>query len=158
MQGTEIELTNEPRGRFLEGIVSGTPVPGVAMQFVLGVAAVNGGMTYQVYSPSADGDPRLMAILLEDHLQGKTYLDAYVTGTRCFMYCPLPGDEMNIQVPSQQGTGSANAYTVGERLIAQHNTGAFIVESTSSVHAEFTSMEHYDAPVDAIGWVWAMRQ
>ena len=176
MLGSEILLTApQPRGVFLEGTLSDTNTiyPGAAMQ-VVSVSLPNasnfqgGQPLWQRYAPSADGDPRLCAILLPDWGQGQLFSTAYVNGARVFLYCPLAGEYMNILVPPQAGTGSANAYDVGMRLIPDHSVvsagsytnvgGGFITTATSSVMAWFMAMEHYDAPVDAPGWLWAQKQ
>jgi|SRR6185312_4499759 len=168
MKGSEILLTAaQPRGVFLEGLLAAnqTPYPGSAMMIVAGAALVNGEPTWTPYAPSADGDPRLAAILLPDSLQGQLYSTAYASpgasaGGRVFLYCPLAGEYMNIAVAPQVGTGSANAYTIGERMIPSHSTapGQFIQTSTSSVQAWFMSMEHYDATADAVGWLFSQKQ
>lgn len=156
MQGSKIIVASEPRGTFLEGVVSGTPYPGTVMQLQAGTAPVGGRFTWEAYNPSADGDPRLWAVLIEDDLEGFAFSTAYVSGNRCKLYCPIPGEHMNMLVAGQVGTGSANAFTIAERFIAQHGTGLLIKESTSATQAPFISLEHIDLPADQQGWVWCM--
>ncbi len=156
-KGAQIVVSADPRGKHLEGLVSGTPKPGTMMQIKAGVDAVFGRMTWEVYNPSATGDPRLVAILKEDNLQGKTINDAYVDGTRCFLYVPLEGEEMNVLVKGQAGTGSANAFLVGERLEAEKGTGKFLAEAVSSAISQFTVLEHIDEVPNTDTLVWCMR-
>ena len=159
MNGSEIVVTApKPRGVFVEGTINDTSYPGTAMQIVSGQTFLGGEPYWQHYAPSADADPRLCAILLADTEQGQLYSTAYAVGARCQVYCPLAGEYVNVIVAPQQGSSSANAYTIGERLVPQHTTGQFIIESTSSIQAWFMSMEHYDAPADLIGWLWCQKQ
>lgn len=158
MLGSEIVLASNPRGIFIEGTIDDTSTPGTAMEITPGAAFAGNQPHWRHYQPTADGDPRLCAILLPDSDQGQLFSTAYVSGARCFLYCPLPGEQINVLVALQPGTGSANAYTIGERLIPQHTTGQFIVESTSSFQAWFKSMEHVDIAADVIGWVWSIKE
>lgn len=156
-KGSDIILTSPPRGVFLEGIVSGTPSPGTVMQIKAGAAPVGGRHTWEVYNPTSDGDPRLVAVLLPDQLQGGIATAAYVSGTRCFMYVPLAGEEINMLAAGEPGTGSANAFTIGERLEIQHATGLLIQQSSSAGSAPFQSMEHIDEVPNTATLVWCIR-
>lgn len=160
-KGVEIVLESPPKGAFKEGIISGTPLPGTKMEIKNAVLPVGGRHTWQAYGTNAGmatGDPRLCAILDIDYLQGKTCQDAYVSGTRGKMYCPLPGEEMNVLVKAQTGTGSLNAYTIGERLHAEAGSGQYIAQATSANEADFISMEHVSVPADTAGLVWVIKQ
>ena len=68
----DIVISPEPRGRFFEGIVNGTPKPGVVMQLDLGVEKVGGKFRYEVANLGTEGDHRLgpIIVLLNDKLQG----------------------------------------------------------------------------------------
>lgn len=158
MLGTSIVVASNPRGLFLEGTIDDTSLPGTAMEMTPGAAFSGQEPHWRHYQPSADGDPRLCAILLPDMLQGQLYSTAYVAGARCFLYCPVAGEDMNVLVAPQAGTSSANAYTIGERLIPSHSSGEFIAEATSSFLAWFMVMEHVDIAADQTGWVWARKQ
>lgn len=154
MRGSLIMAESFPKGCFLEGIISGTPKPGTAMQIKAATELVAGEFTWEVYNPSADGDPRLMAILLEDDLQGGIYSTAYVSGTRGKLYVPLPGELINILLKDVSGTGDTHA--IGDRVMAEHGSGKFIVQSTSSGNGPFTLLETL-AAFTADGWCLAMR-
>lgn len=159
MRGSRIMVESDPRGVFLEGIVQGTPLPGTVMGIVPGVKMVGGRFTWEPLSITTPGDPRLIAVLLEDQLQGQVYSTAYVNGVRCFLYVPLPGEDINVLAAPEPGTGSANAYTIGERLtLSSSSSGMLIAEATSSVWAPFMSMEHIDFTADTAGLVWCKRQ
>jgi hypothetical protein len=75
------------------------------MEMVPGTADVAGTFTWAAYGTtaastgrgvSADGDRKVIAVLLEDEIQGKIYSDAYASGDRGLLYFPLPGDELNM--------------------------------------------------------------
>lgn len=124
--GNAIVVTS-PFGRKLEGIVSGTPKPGTWMQIKPSVAPINGRFTWEPAGTSGnvgDGAPRLLAILNIDLYQGKTADDAYVSGTRCFMWVPMPGDELNVRKADLSGTGTATEdLNVGEKMLIVDGTG-----------------------------------
>lgn len=160
MRGSSILLTVPNYGNAFEGTIVGTNLyPGIAVTVEAGVSVDGlGRMTWQPFTATSNGDPRLCCILLNDDEQGFIWSVPYVTGTRAKLYCPLSGDEMNICVAAEAGTGSANAYTVGERLMPQTPTGQHVVQSSSSGNATFASMEHLDVTPDVVGWLWCMRQ
>lgn len=147
--GNEIIVSANPRGVFLEGIVSGTPKPGTVMELVAGTAAVNGRFTYQVYQPGTDGNRRPIFILLPDQLQGKLATDAYVDGTRCFLYCPVAGEEFNMLVADVSGTG--DDHTIGELMIVDTGTGKLITTTGSPESEPFMLLEaSTDPTADAL--------
>jgi hypothetical protein len=159
LKNNEIVLASPPKGVFLEGIIGDTSKPGTVMQVSANVAPVSGRHTWVAYNPSADGDPRVIAVLIEDHLQGKNVSDAYVNGTRCFLYVPLPGEEVNVLTAGQAGTGSANEFDIGDRFVTQHGTGKQILQSVSANAAHFLCLEEItQVPVDTDTLVWCMRQ
>jgi len=94
---------------------------------------VNGKFTWEVADYDADGDQRLIAVLLEDDLQGKVSTDAYVTGTLCRLYCPLPGDELNMLLADVAGTGDDHA--IGDLLMVDDGTG-LLIATTGSPESE----------------------
>jgi hypothetical protein len=128
----------------------------------------SGEFAWTPYACSADGDPRIVAVVLDDPQGGyvacnagvapaNTPVNQYAIGARCPIYVPLPGDWINVLAAGEAGTGSANAFAFGARFIIQHNTGKLIVESTSSVSAPFVSMEHIDMTPDTDTLVFCMR-
>lgn len=141
-----IIVTQEPRGRFKECIVDGTPYPGTIMQIKAAVEQIGGRFTYEVYNQSADGERPQGAycILLEDALQGKTIDDAYVSGTRGFLYFPLPGDELLVRLGDVSGTG--DAHTIGEKMMVDDGTGEVIVTTGTPETEPFTCLETLAAP------------
>lgn len=139
-QGNEIIVTAVPRGVFLEGIVSGTPKPGTVMQVKAATEPVEGAYTWEVYNPDADGNQRLIAVLLPDQLQGKLATDAYVDGDRCFLYCPIPGEELNMLVAAA-GTGTGDSQAIGDLLIVNDGDGLLIATTGSPESEPFMVME-----------------
>lgn len=124
MRGNSIIVSANPQGKFLEGTIVGTPKPGTMMQ-LRNASWTNGRPSYEPYAPGVgDGAPRELIVLLTDELQGKTLSDAYVTGTRGFLYCPIPGEELNVRKADISGTGSATEdLDIGERLLIVDGTG-----------------------------------
>lgn len=145
MKGNEILLSENPRGRRTEGIVSGTPKPGTFMTLVAATEPDGTGRyTWEPYNRAADGNRALVAILLEDHLQGKGPDDAYVNGDRCFLYFPLPGDELNARVADAAGT--ADDVAIGDLFIIDDGTGK-LNATTGTPEAEvFQALETITDP------------
>lgn len=144
-KGNEIIVSAEPMGRFLEGIVSGTPKPGTCMQIKAATEPVGGRFTWEVYNADADGNQRLVAVLLPDALQGKTATDAYADGDRCFLYCPAAGEELNMLV-TDVNTGTSDAFAIGDLLIIDDGTGKLIDTTGSPEMESFICLETYADP------------
>jgi len=139
MQGNKILLASNPRGMFIEGSVSGTPLPGTLMTLKASTEPVGGRPTWEAYDRDADGDRALVAVLLEG-FSGATYADAYVTGERCQVYVPAAGEELNV-LASASGTGTGDSMAIGDLLIAVDGTG-LLVATTGDIESEpFQVME-----------------
>jgi hypothetical protein len=134
MRGNEILLSAEPKGRYVEGIISGTPLPGSLMEVVPGCTPVGGRLTYRAYSGSKQ--PTNL-ILLPDHLEGATATTAYVSGSRGFMYTMLSGDEANLLVGQTAGTGAAVA--IGDQL--EGEPGGLLIPLAGTGSASYTAQE-----------------
>lgn len=137
-----IVVSAAPAGRFLEGIISGTPKPGTLMQVKAGVEPVNGRHTWEAFS-GGDGEQTLVAILREDELQGKDCETAYVSGTRGFLYCPIPGDELLVRVAAP-GTGTGDNFAIAAKLIADGATGHFVATTGTPESEPFIVGETVD--------------
>ncbi len=145
--GNNILVTGEPKGNFLEGIISGTPSPGTAMEIVPATEPIGGRFTWRVYQPGTDGEQRIVAILLEDYLQGKLATSAYASGDRCQLYCPIPGDVMNILLADVAGT--ADTHAIGDLVIPDTGTGLWIATTGSPEMEPFVLLETLAAPTAA---------
>lgn len=132
-KGNSIIVSSEPRGVFIEGIITGTPKPGTVMQVDVSEDEVGGRLSWEVYNADADGNSRMIAVLLEDRLQGKLMADAYVTGTRGFLYVPAAGEMLNMLVADVGGT--ADTVTRGQLYIVDDGTG-LLVNTTGTPEAE----------------------
>jgi len=141
-KGNEIIVSANPKGRFLEGVVTGTPKPGTVMEIDWSEAKSNGRFTWEPYGTTAadgirgvgaDGDRRIIAVLLPDSLQGKAATAAYVTGDRCFLYVPQAGEELNMLVEDVAGTG--DDLRVGDIMIVDDGTGK-LLETTGDPESE----------------------
>src|SRR3990172_9270875 len=121
-KGNEIIVGAEPMGRFHEGIISGALYPGVCVQIAAATEPVNGRFTWEAYNAAADGDQRLVAVLLPDSLQGSLATDPYVSGDRCFLYVPIAGEELNMLV-TDVNTGTSDSFAIGDLLMIDDGTG-----------------------------------
>jgi len=141
-----IVISPNPKGRFVDGIISGTPKPGTVMQVKDATEKVGGNFTYEAYSRDADGNrPKgPIAVLCEDHLQGRTIDDAYETGQVGNLYFPLPGDELLMILQDVAGTG--DDHTIGEILIVDSGTGKLIVTTGSPESEPFVCLETVTDP------------
>lgn len=152
MKGNDIVLSVPPRGVMEEGIVSGTPKPGTVMQIKAGTAPVNGRFTWEASSVTS-GSPRMLALLLADPEQGKLPTDAYVSGTRCFLYFPLIGEEVNVLTAAEPGTGSADTFKIGD-VLGVSNAGLAIPNSAYTF-TPFTALEYLvQTPADTQTLLW----
>ncbi len=148
MIGSKIILTANPKGQFLEGTVSGTPKPGTVMEIKYTSAGLTSGRnTWQAWS-KATGAYGMVAVLREDYLQGRTADDAYVTLTRCFLYCPVAGEEMNMRVANQSGT--AEDANIGDLFAVTQTTG-LLIHNSANVFPCFTAIENSPQGADQAG-------
>lgn len=153
-RGTEIIVSANPQGEFTEGTIIGTPKPGTVMEIdaTAAIPGPGGRMSYRVYQPGTDGQRRVIWILLPDSLQGKLNTDAYVTGTRGFLYCPRAGEQFNMLLGDVAGT--ADDHTKGETLEVDTGTGKLIAHTGSPEADPFRLLETVTDPVaDTLAWV-----
>lgn len=137
--GNTVVISENPRGRYLPAIISGTPKPGTVMQIKAGTESVGGAFTWEVYNADADGNQRLIAVTVEDGNQGFPITTAYVTGTRGMVYCPLPGDELNMLVANIPGT--SDSFAIGDLLMVDDGTGKLIATTSSPESEAFVCAE-----------------
>lgn len=156
MRGSTVVITENPRGRFIEGVVSGTPKPGTIMQLTTTAVDGNGRHTWVVFNRDADGNRPAgpLAVLLERG-EGYTYDTAYTDGDQCFLYIPLPGDELNL-LWSTAGTGASDATAVGDIAIVDDGTGLLVATTGSPEIEPFVAMEVVSDTVAAGTMVWVM--
>lgn len=144
-KGNQIIATNNPRGVFLQGIISGTPKPGTLMELVAGTAADgNNRFTYQAYQPGTDGNQRPVMVLLEDESNGRTASDAYVDGDNCKIYVPVAGEQLNMLVDDIAGT--ADDVAVGDLFIGDTETGRLIATTGTPESEPFMALEAVTDP------------
>lgn len=147
MKGSKILLNADAQGMRAEGIISGTPYPGMLMETTT-AALVGGRQTFQASSATAGAKgPRIL--LLEDFGMGKLYNDAYVSGSRGFLYWLQAGDEANVLLKDVVGTG--DTVTVGQ-LFGVTNDGK-LIRNSSYTSCPFQSMEALSATTSD-QWVW----
>lgn len=120
---------SEPKGRFRSGIISGTPKPGQQMQIKAATEPVNGLFTFEAVDAASPNQTPF--ILLEDEQQGCTASTAYVSGTVCRVYTPLPGDELNLLFANVAGTG--DTFAIGDKAVV-NNVGKFVEDTGTPYH------------------------
>lgn len=148
-KGSEIIVSANPEGKFLEGIIAAgqTPKPGTIMQ-IASVAAdpASGRFSWAAFNRNADGDYGLCVVLLPDTLQGRAVGTAYAAGERCFLYVPLPGEEINVLKLDVAGT--ADDFAVGDYLMVDDGTGKVLLTTgpTGAVWQPFVCLEAVTDP------------
>ncbi len=122
--GNRIILTPD-RGYPLEGVINTgeTPSPGTIVQIDPTQATQGGRFVWKIYDRAADGDRPAgpFIVLREDIGQGKTMTDAYVAGTHCFGFVPLPGCQLNLLYKNESGT--TDDVTAGVLFIVDDASG-----------------------------------
>ena len=123
-RGSSIIVAAQPKGQFEGIIVSGTPKPGTVMlQTNAAVSVGVGRNTYSARTGYADGAAGPVAVLLEDELQGSGMTQAYVSGAWGRIYWPIAGEDLNMILKYEAGTGTSLETGVGTRLEIQGATG-----------------------------------
>jgi len=101
-----------------------------------------------------------VAVLLEDYLQGGSATQAYVSGSWGMLYWPVAGDELNMIVKYEAGTGTHGEELIGTELEIQGSTGklqakgTFNTPSGAHVSAPFMMMEQLVTPFTADSLTW----
>lgn len=153
--GNRIIVSEEPRGRFIEGIITDTSKPGTVMEIDWSESIINNSeFSWEAYGTTAadgirgvaaDGDRRVIAVLLEDKMQGKIATDAYVAGGRCFLYVPIAGELLNMLILDISGTG--DDLRLADPLIVNDGDGK-LIETTGDPESEpFICLEALTDPV-----------
>jgi hypothetical protein len=149
MRGSQILIQGEPQGTWDEGTITDTSKPGTVMEEVPGTAYANGRPSWRARALTA-GAKGVVAVLLPDTLQGKTATDAYVSGTRCFLYFPIAGENLNMLVGDVTGTGDTIA--IGAKF-GINNDGKLKADSTYT-SAPFEAQETLTAlTADTLVWM-----
>ncbi len=147
-RGTGIIVSSEPRGVFLEGVIDDSSKPGTQMEMVPNSTFV-GGRPHWRASTRNDGAKGPVFVLREDKSQGKTATDAYVSGTRCFLYAPVAGEQLNLLMSDVTGTG--DLVTQGD--IFMTTQGGLIRANQGGTSAPFQAMESL-AQVSGSNLLW----
>lgn len=141
---TRIIASSNPKGVFEECVISGTPSPGIVMELVPSTNPVGGRFTYRACTRT-NGAKGGIAVLLEDAMQGKLPGDAYVSGTRGFLYWPVAGEELNMLLRESAGTGTLNTENIGDLLAVEKTTGE-LMAGGSLASTPFMLLEHVGGP------------
>lgn len=141
-KGKSIIVAANPRGCFLECVAGAAISPGHMCQ--LKSATEPDGTnrhTWEVFNGAADGEQTLVAIAIENRAEGKVNSDAYAADDRVSLYCPIPGEEMNVLVQA-----SAGALVIGGKLIVDDSTGTFILTTGTPESEPFLVLETASDP------------
>lgn len=137
-----IVVTAAPAGRFLEGTIVGTAKPGQVMEPVPGsVMDARGRHSWRVYQPGTDGEKALVAVLREAQLLGKTKNDAYADGDAIWLYCPIPGDDVQILMKNEAGTSTVDTARVGGYITLDSGTGKGVPAAGTEAMIPFQAQE-----------------
>jgi hypothetical protein len=141
MKGSVILLEANPKGKFIEGTIYGTPYPGTLMTVKAATEPGDGDgrHTWEPYNTDANGTRQIIAVLLPP-FGGGAYNTIFVSGQRCQMYCPVPGEELNVLV-SASGTGTGDSIAIGQLLIPVDGTGLLIATTGTPEIEPFLSLE-----------------
>lgn len=126
----EIVLTpTERQGRYDEGVLGGSASmkPG---QFISQTTTAG---SWQPWTGGGDGHRYGTALLVPNHLIGRTTNDAYAVGDHIFFYYPQPGDWIRCLILDVAGTG--DVYTIGGKFIIINGTGK-VKATTGSPESE----------------------
>lgn len=142
-KGNSILVSADARGRQTEGYINAALKPGTCIQLDVSEGVGNDGRfdweAYSIASVAQHGGQQLVAVLLEDWGQGKLATDAYVSGDRCFLYFPIPGDELNMLVLNLAGTADDHAF--GEVLMISDGDGKLIATAGTPESEPFQLLE-----------------
>ena len=164
-QGNEIIVSRDYRGRRFEGYLTTalTVTAGIVVN-LLSTAKQAGRFFWEPFGETgassnngvaADGDQRLIAILLNDEGQGQLRTTTIPTGSRIFIYCPLPGEELNLIFMNISGTGAAQDIAIGDQLIVDNGTGKLLVAAGSDESEAFIALEA-ETDVTEDTWIHTM--
>lgn len=155
MRGNEIIVSAFPQGKFMEGTITDTSKPGTCMEIVPNSTMQGGRFQYRASSKTT-GATREIIVLLPDPMQGGLPTAAYVANTRCFMYVPIVGEQMNVLTAAEPGTGSADAFHIGDLLGV--NSSGLSVPNSAYTSTPWTVQEHIvQSPADTPTLVWVER-
>lgn len=121
-----IVVSPEPRGRFIEGIITTARYPGICVKHTT-TAPQLGRHSFIPWITALTS----IIVLREDNIQGLSVSHQYAAGARALLYIPLPGDELLMRC-------AGASYTIGQSMIPVNTTG---VLTGGSAGAPFTSLE-----------------
>lgn len=154
-KGNEIIVSSNPKGHFVEVLISGTPKPGTVMELVPSTEAdANGHHTYRART-GTDGAKGPIPVLLNytQNLIGRTRDDAYASGDLGMIYFPIAGEELNMLIRDQPGTGTANLSNVGD-LLGVDGASGMLQPVGSGASAPFELLVHLGTDLSANFHAW----
>lgn len=125
-RGNKIVINENPVGRRSEGVIVGALLPGICVQVNTTEPDAGNRFFWSPFDKSGSGAPGLVTVLDYDFPQGKLATDAYQTGKRGFLYFPVPGDQLNMLIHDQSGTGATSDFSIGDPLMIEDATGKLL--------------------------------
>lgn len=163
-KGNNIFVAGDPDGVSFEGIIADgvTPKPGTIMEIKTATEPDGTGrFTWEPYGTTAasgangvaaDGDRRLIAVLLPDKYQGKDATTAYAAGDRCFLRIPKAGETLNVLMLDISGTG--DDFAIGDTLMVNDGDGKVIAATGDPESEPFQCLSTVTNPLaDHLMWV-----
>lgn len=150
-QLTALVLNADNRGKWGEGVISGTPNPGIFLEIVPATNPVSGRFTWRARS-AANGAFGPVVELVNNWETGQGVTTAYTSGDRCKMYWPLPGDELNAVVAESSGTGTLGENLIGDRL-SINNSGQLMAGTSNQQCFYLLDRTGLDTYTTALKWV-----
>ncbi len=168
-KGQCILVSSNPRGRFEECYIAGTPKPGTCMEIKTSVALKGGRWTFEPAGTTAavgtssgmaaDGNRIPIAVLLGGADQvvgvppGGLSTDAYVDGQRGMVYYPAAGEELNVLLMNDTGTSATEDFPIGTKLIVDDGTGKLVQSASTPESEPFLVLEAVlDLAADQLVW------
>lgn len=116
-------IVSDPKGRFVEGTVTGALLPGIFVQIDVSEGLdANGYAAWEPYAPGTDGAFAGAIGILVPQIDGQTATEAYTDGDQCLVYFPVNGEEFNLLV--QDASSS-----FGDIMIPDNTTGRLIADA-----------------------------
>lgn len=161
MLGNEIVISENPRGRWIEGVAKvDNLAPGICVSPTTDAEDAGGRLTWNAWQLST-GAQSLFAIVDYNSLEGftATTTTQYKAGKRMRLYLPVPGDELNMLLANLAGTTGDPAIAKGDFLGPQTLTGKLIKEATGTAGGTYRAFVAMEALIATTGneWVRVMK-
>jgi len=110
------------KGNYIEKVTDAICSPGMGMELA------PDGKVDRLQATLAEAAKGVagLKIAVEDALQGKTVTQAYAVGDVCFMYEPLPGDEVQLLIKDGE------TIAIGDTILAEGGGSGLFIEAAGT--------------------------